>query len=186
MQAIGSQPNFTGIYRIKNTPQNVKELSEKVLPMYEYIRKEPFTFYIGDNPFVQGLDIIKEIVANANQASKAWLEMNAKNHGQILPNSNTDFIHIITSKKDVQEFVEYALKRLKALENTPLNRIKNFFRERFGQNENPNLPEHLQIMDKAINLYEAEKAEFNKYLQGKNIVSVSSPQDLLYKMMIEK
>lgn len=40
MQTINSQLNFTGIYKIPNTPKNIKEIEEKVIPMYNYLKHE--------------------------------------------------------------------------------------------------------------------------------------------------
>lgn len=187
MQTINSQLNFTGIYKIPNTPKNIKEIQEKVIPMYSYLKHEKVSGFPGENPFVLGLEVIKEIVANANNASKVWLEMNAKNHGQILPDTNTNFLHIISGKKDIQEFVEFIIQRLKANENTPLNKLKNIFNSiKNISNEKQKLPEHLQIVDKAIELYEKEKLEYKKFIQNKNVISVSSTQELLAKMLTEK
>ena len=154
MQTINSQINFTGIYKIPNTPKKIKEI---------------------------------EIVANKNNASKIWLEMNAKNHGQILPDTNTNFLHIISGEKDLQEFLEFIIQRLKANENTPLNRLKHFFNSLKNINrEKQKLPEHLQLVDKAIELYEKERLEYQKFIQNKNVISVSSAQELLAKMLTEK
>lgn len=40
--------------------------------------------------------------------------MNAKNHGQILPDTNTNFLHIISGEKDLQEFLEFIIQRIKS------------------------------------------------------------------------
>ena len=187
MQTINSQLNFTGIYKIPNTSKNIKDIEEKVIPMYSYLKHEKVSGFPGENPFVLGFEAIKEIVANKNNASKILLEMNAKNHGQILPDTNTNFLHIISGEKDLQEFVEFIIQRLKANENTPLNKLKNFFHYLKNINsEKQKLPEHLQIVDKAVELYEKEKLEYQKFIQDKNIISVSSAQELLAKMLTEK
>lgn len=113
--------------------------------------------------------------------------MNAKNHGQILPDTNTNFLHIVSGKKDLQEFVDFIIQRLKANENTPLNKLKHIFSSIKNINsEKQKLPEHLQIVDKAIGLYEKERLEYQKFIQDKNIISVSSAQELLAKMLTEK
>ena len=187
MQTINSQLNFTGIYKIPNTPKNIKDIEEKVIPMYNYLKHENVSGFPGENPFVLGFEAIKYIVENANNASKVWLEMNAKNHGQILPDTNTNFLHIVSGKKDIQEFLEFIIQRLKANENTPLHKLKNFFSSVNNINsEKQKLPEHLQLVDKAIELYEKERLEYQKFIQNKNIISVSSAQELLAKMLTEK
>ncbi len=183
MQPVNSNINFTGVYKIANTPNNVKEITEKVIPMYSYVKHEPASGFPGENPFVTGFELIKEIIADANNASKIWLEMNAKNHGTILPDTNTDFLHIISGKKDIQDFVNFLINRLKANENTPLKKIKNFF---VGNNVNKDLPEHLQIVDKAIELYQKERLEYLKFIQDKKITPVSTTQELLSKMLNER
>ena len=43
-----------------------------------------------------------------------------------------------------------------------------------------------KIVDKAIELYEKERLEYQKFIQDKNIISVSSAQELLAKMLTEK
>lgn len=186
MQSIKTQPNFTGIYRIKNTPTNIKDIEEKVLPMYSYLKKEPVIGFPGENPFVIGFELIKEVVANANNASKLWLEMNAKNHGQTLPDTNTNFLQIISGKKDIQDFLNYLTERIKANENSPLNIFRNFFKTTFAERERTDLPEHLKLLDKAIQIYEKEKVEYQNFTNNKKVVTVSSPQELLTKMLTEK
>ena len=187
MQTINSQLHFTGIYKIPNTPKNIKEIEEKVIPMYKYLKHEKVLGFPGENPCVLGFETIKEIVANKNNASKIWLGMNAKIHGLILPDTNTNFLHIISGEKDLQEFVEFIIKRLKANENTPLKKLKNFFNSLKNKNsEKQKLPEHLQIVDRAVELYEKEKLEYQKFIQNKNIISVSSAQELLSKLLTEK
>lgn len=187
MQTINSQLNFTGIYKIPNTPKNIKEIQEKVIPMYSYLKHDKVSGFPGENPFVLGFEVLKGIVANANNASKVWLEMNAKNHGQILPDTNTDFLHIISGNKDIQEFIDYIKKRIKANENTPLNKLKKMFSILQDNNTaREQLPEHLKIIDRAIELYEKERLEYQKFIQNKNIISVSSAQELLAKMLTEK
>ncbi len=186
MQVTNSQPSFTSIYRIKNTPKNIKEIEEKVLPMYTFLKHEKVAVFEGDNPFEIVFDVIKEIVADSNHASKLWLEMNAKIHGQILPDSNMDFLHIISSNKDVQDFIGYITKRQKAYENKPIKRIKEFFKSVLTPQERKDLPEHLQIMEEASKAYNTEREEYQKFLNGKDVVNVSSTQELLAKMLTEK
>lgn len=187
MQTINSQKiNFTGIYKIPNTPKNLKEIEEKVIPMYNYLKHENIIGYQGENPFVYGFEYIKQIVADSNNASKSWLEMNAKNHGQIFPDTNTDFIHIISSNKDIKEFNEYLQSRVKANENTPLKKIKRIFSSFLTQKENNELPAHLKLMERAIELYEKERTEYQKFLNRKKVSKVSSAQELLAKILTEK
>ena len=43
--------NFTGIYKIQFNDKNIKEISERVIPMYEIIRHEPVAYFQGKNPY---------------------------------------------------------------------------------------------------------------------------------------
>ena len=51
MQTINSQINFTGIYKIPNTPKNIKEIEEKVIPMYSYLKHEKSFRFSWRKPF---------------------------------------------------------------------------------------------------------------------------------------
>ena len=55
---IQSKTNFNGIFRIPNTPENTKLIAEKVLPMYQMMRKQPVACYPGNNPLVLGMDFL--------------------------------------------------------------------------------------------------------------------------------
>ena len=183
MQTINSNVNFTGVYRIPNTPKNIKEINEKVIPMYSYLKHEPVSGFPGENPFVLGFEALKEVVANANNASKSWLAMNAKNHGEALPDTNTDFLHIVSGEKDLNDFVNFIVSRVNANKNTPLKYIKSFFSHREDKKV---LPEHLKVLDKAIEIYQKERLEYLKFIQSKKVVPVETTQELLTKMLTER
>ena len=183
MQTINSNVNFTGVYRIPNTPKNIKEINEKVIPMYSYLKHEPVSGFPGENPFVFGFEVLKEIVAKANNASKAWLEMNAKNHGEILPDTNTDFIHIVSGEKDLNDFMNFITSRVNANQNTPLKYIKRLFSH---SKDKKDLPDHLKVVDKAVELYQKERLEYLKFIQSKKVVPVETTQELLTKMLTER
>ncbi len=65
MQTINSNVNFTGVYRIPKTPKNIKEINEKVIPMYSFLKHEPVAGFPGENPFVLGFEVLKDVVAKA-------------------------------------------------------------------------------------------------------------------------
>ena len=43
----------------------IKEINEKVIPMYSYLKHEPVSGFPGENPFVFGFEVLKEIVPAA-------------------------------------------------------------------------------------------------------------------------
>lgn len=183
MQTINSNVNFTGVYRIPNTPKNIKEINEKVIPMYSFLKHEPALGFPGENPFVLGFEVLKDVVAKANNASKSWLEMNAQYHGEMLPDTNTDFLHIVSGKKDLADFVNFIVSRVKANQNTPLKYIKSLFARHKDEKD---LPEHLKVVDKAIDVYQKERLEYLKFIQTKKVVPVETTQELLTKMLMER
>lgn len=183
---VQSQTNFNGIYRIKNTPENVKLIKENVAPMYSFLRKESIGAFPGNNPLIIGLEFIMEKLAKSNQASKDWLILNAKNFGTKIPNLNKDYLYVISSNKDLNEFVDFITKRMNTYKESPFQKVINFFKG-FTQKENSeNLPEHIQILNKSIEIFDNETIEYQKFLSKKKIIDVSTPQELLAKMLLEK
>lgn len=183
---IQSKTNFNGIYRIQNTPENVKLIKENVVPMYSFLKKEAVGAFPGNNPLIIGLEFIMEKLAKSNQASKDWLILNAKNFGTKIPNLNKDYLHVISSNKDLNEFVDFITKRMDSYKESPFQKVINFFKGFVPKENSENLPEHIQILNKSIEIFDNEAIEYQKFLSDKKVISVSSPQELLAKMLSEK
>ena len=183
---IQSQTSFKGIYRIANTPENLKLISEKVLPMYHVVRKQPVAGYLGDNPLVIGFDIIMDSIGKSNGGSKEWLAMNARNNGIQFPEFRMDYVHLVTGQKDIAKFTEYFTERIKAYQPNKFQKFLNFFKAPESTGYKPEMPEHLQPVCEALHIYRKERDLYGEFIKGKEIVSVNTPQELLTKMMTER
>lgn len=183
---IQSNTNFNGIYRIPNTPENIKLISEKVLPMYQMIRREPVAGYPGDNPLVLGMDFFMDILGRKNGGSKEWLAMNARNNGVKFPEFNMDFLHIVAGKKDLNKFIDYFTERIKAHNPNKFQKFLNFFKAPEANGYKPEMPEHLQPVCEALHMYRKERDLYSEFIKGKEIVQVNTPQELLTRMMNER
>lgn len=181
--------NFQGIYRIKNSPAIKNEIKNKVTPMYQMVSNNPVIIFSGKNPFKIGLDILMNLIADSQNSSKTWLEMNAKNHGLDLSAANIgdDILHIITDKKDIDNLIEYMINRIKKTEPTFKTKIMNFL----GINKTDNYgikndtPKHLKPLFIALSKNEAENVAFEEYTKGK-VINVDSPKELLTKLLLER
>lgn len=183
---IQSKTNFNGIYRIPNTPENVKLIKEKVVPMYEYIKREQVCAFPGNYPLVIGLEFIMEQLAKQNQASRQWLVMNARNFGTKIPNLNKDYLHVISSKRDIDELVHFITKRMESYNDSPLQKVINIFKGLINKDDTPPLPEHIKVLNKSIEIFENEAIEYRKFLSDKEVIEVTTPQQLLARMLSEK
>ena len=186
MQTVNSKLNFTGIYKIPYTVENMEGIYEKVIPTYTSLKNNHITGFIGDNPFVESFECMKKLIAYRENASTDWLEINAKNHGKILPDTNTDFLYIISGKKDHTEFLKYIDTRMKAYQQSLINRFKQYINSiKYSYNLDKNTPHQIIGLDLATKIYEKERIKYEKFIKNKKIISVSSADELLEKMLSE-
>ena len=183
---IQTQTSFKGIYRIPNTPENITLIAEKVVPMYQMIRRQPVVGYQGDNPFVFGLDMIMDVLGKKSGGSKEWLAMNARNNGVLFPEFKMDYLHIVAGKKDLNKFAEYFAGRLKEYQPNKFQKFLNFFKAPEANGYKPEMPEHLQPVCEALHVYRKERDLYSEFIKGQEIVSVNTPQELLTRMMNER
>ncbi len=176
--------SFTGIYKLQFNDKNIKEISQRVIPMYEFIRHEPVAYFQGKNPYKLITDILIDKIAELSGGSKEWLKMNAENHNLKVDLLDDDVCHIITTKKDIESLqnyiVEQATKKL-----TFMERLKQRFKKPDTPEINENLPLHLQVLQAVINQIKKRNAEFNDFANGK-VIEVKTPQELLQKMLTER
>lgn len=181
--------NFQGIYRIKSSPAIINEIQNKVAPSYQRVSNNPIVAFSGKNPFKIALDILMDMIADSQNSSKDWLEMNAKNHGLDLSAAKTgdDYIHIVTGEKDVKNIIEYMLDRAKKLKPSFKDKVMNFFgitkEVDYGITENT--PEHLVPLFIALSKNEEEDIAFTEFA-GKRVIKVNTPQELLTRMLMER
>lgn len=176
--------NFTGVYRIPNTPENVKLVNEKVTPMYKLMKHESVIGMEGENPLAYGVEFVKEIISSSQNSSKEWLMMNARNFGIELPRLNKENLLIISGQKDILKFAEFFQERIKANIKTPLQKFFDFFKTKTPNSQY--LPEHLKVLPEFLEIYNKEAALYREFLSGRNVIDVKTPQELLTKMMTER
>lgn len=176
--------NFTGIYKIPNAPENIKLINEKVIPMYKYMRNRNVVGLPSENPVAFSLEFIKEIIGKSQGASKEWLVMNAQRHGIELPRLNNDNLFIVSGDDDIQKFIDFFTERLKANSKNPFQRFLEIFKPKVDHSAD--LPEHLKPLPEVLERYNKEVSAYNDFISKENIISVSTPQELLTKMMMEK
>lgn len=176
--------NFTGIYKISNTQENIKIIEEKVIPMYNLMRHENVVGINCDNPLAIGIEFIKEKVGKSQGASKEWLMMNARRFGIELPELNTDNLFIVSGNKDIMKFAQYFQQRLKANTKGPLARFFAMFKPKVKHSQD--LPEHLKSLPQILEDYNKESSLYREFLSKENVITVKTPQELLTKMMTEK
>ena len=177
--------NFSGIYRLPKTVQNISDIERHVAPMYQDLKHEPILIFEGKNPFKIGVDILMDIIANSHSSSINWLKMNATNHGASFDGLADDIIHIVSGKKEIEQIIEYMKNRLNPKTNF-FERAKNFFN--FNNSKNytyQNKPEHLRTFFQMLETNREENIAFENAYKTK-IIEVKTPQELLTKMLCEK
>ena len=188
--------NFKAIYRIPYSEQTLKEVGQKVLPVFEKVSNQKSAYFVGRNPFFDGLKIWIDAIAMQNNASAEWLMMNAKNHGGEVEHIEEGFIHIITGEKDIQAVQNYQNERT----NATIEKIKKIGKERgtlwykikklFGKEDKPklayneNTPEHLKLLFQLIKQNKDETESFNNVFP--KIIEIKSTKELFTKMMNER
>lgn len=176
--------SFKGIYKIKNTPKNLEALKEKIIPIYESITKQPTYIFEGSNPFKRGLDPIIYAITKHNNVTKNWLKMKAEKLGfPPFTTSDDGILHVITNKKDIDEFDEYMKSRMNYRASIAQERILNPDKNTLPQSV-ANLPECLIHLWVSLTYNKEEDEAFAKY--PKKIIEVNSVEELFAKMMSER
>lgn len=182
--------NFNGVYRMKYTPENLKALKEKIIPTYEYIRRQPIDYFIGSNPFTEALiDVGVEEVAELQNYSTQWVEQNAKNNGIKLDEIKKRIIYVITGKTDCDAIVKYSLKVLESLDYEAkgvfgkMKMILDYYKNSYKASLQ-SVPEYLFPLVRGIIDEEEQTKYFNdNFLKSRNIKDYSNPMELLNAIM---
>lgn len=205
--------SFKGFYKIPNTHLHAEKLIYKfelpaietdaetfiksfskntIIPeiakVYKALRGQEMISFEGSSPFAKNIwNALLKSVAESNHSSVEWLKMNAENFGiDISKFPGSESIIVISSDKDCVECLKYLRDKIYRLLPTPINSIKDLFeKQKINRNINSDLPEHLQIIERAKNFLEMEKNLFaQKVLNGK-VKEVNEINQLLNRMMSE-
>ena len=176
--------NFTGIYRLPLNDKNINELSEYVLPVYKFLKKEPVICFPGKNPYKIITDMLIDKVAELSGGSREWLKMNAENHKLKTDLIDDGVMHVVTTKKDVAS-LENFIKSEVTKKLTFMEKLKQKFKKPEPSNIREDLPFHLQFLQGVLNEIKKRNTAFDEFSHG-NIIDVSEPKDLLIKMLMEK
>ena len=188
--------NFKAIYRIPYSEKALSEIQQKILPSYKKIFNQKCDFFIGRNPDYEGFKFWIDVIAKQNNSSVEWLKMNAANNGADITGMNENFIHVMTSDKDIQAISDYKENKLaSSIEN-----LKNSLKERttlkykikklFVKEEKPDLgydentPEHLVPLFQFIKQEKDNTLLFNEIFP--NIIELDSVKELFNKMICKK
>ena len=165
--------NFKAIYKVPYSKQAFNEINQNILPVYNKVTNQETAFFVGRNPFFDGLKIWVEAIAKKNNSSVEWLKMNATNHGAEIEHIEEGFIHVVTGQKDVEAVGNYMKERT----NSTIETIKQMHKERtsvwhkvkriFIEEEKPDLgydentPDHLKLLFQLIKQNKEETQKFN-------------------------
>lgn len=181
--------SFNGIYRIKNTPENIKRIEKEVIPVYRTLRKQPITMFIGMNPFQNAFIAMGlKAVAHTEKSSEEWVRMNAEANGISLNNSKDDVIHVVTGNEDCLNLLKY-LKKYMEDHFYKMNFLKRF---KLSYNISQNIikakakdaPKHLLPLIWSMVENEQETETFKKTMvKGRTIETSDSINELLNSIM---
>lgn len=185
INTIRSNTTFGAYYRIPNTSENVKRLGE-VMSLYQYLRHEPAVSYIGETPisvFVK--ERFKDFAAKSG-GSFEWLRMNSDRFGVKLPSLDTDFISVITSRRDISELLD-SLEKVNKHKFGFISKISNIIQIVSDVRNKPKeVPTHVFIAEQMAKAYNKETEFYRSHLNSKNIIKVSDIKELITKMMTER
>lgn len=182
---IHSNTAFGSYYRIPNTSENVRRLGE-VMSLYQYLRHEPAISYIGETPVTVFVRESFSDLANKSGGSFEWLRMNTKRFGVELPNLDTDFISVITSKRDISDSLD-SLEKVNKHKFGFISKISNLIRFISDVRNKPkDVPIHVFIAEQMAKAYDKETNFYRAHLNSKNVINVSDIKELVTKMMTER
>lgn len=188
MQTINSKPNFTGYYRISKPTDNIKCCTEEIRLLYRVLKGKQIAVISGDYPFAQAFDNTYNNIANEEGYCLEWLRQNARNHGVSIPEPNNDSITFITTQKDISDLVAYIETNFKKISKcfTPFSRLKFKLLALLHIGNDADLPLYLKIVKHIASSEQNSIDEFEKYFINKNIINLTSKEDLIEKLLSEK
>lgn len=177
---VNNSPNFTGFYKI---PQKSEEFTKLVSSCCEH-KKESVIILNGNYPFFDSFEQVYEKIANENGGGINWLRNNAKKYGINIPQDDKNTTLVITSQKDVVEFLNYYKKYSKSLISNfgPLSRIKFLICDTLRIGKDADLPLYLKIVKHLAQTEEKFIKIYNEYLSNKNVINISSFEEFLEKI----
>jgi len=187
MQAINSEPNFTGFYRFTKIPESGKANVKNFINFYYKLSDEPVV-YLEGYPYTRTFNDSYRNLAQENNGSLNWLRNNAKFHGIHIPEVNDDNIFIITTKEDVQDFIHFFSKEFKELKSNFnfLSRLKFRLSDTFGLGKDADLPLYLKIVKQFASAQQRSIENFDKYFSKKNMIDVTSLEEFIERITQEK
>lgn len=175
---IKSSPNFTGFYKI---PKRSDEITQLVSNCCKH-KNESIIILNGDYPFIDCFEKIYENIAQENGGALNWLRNNAKNHGIVIPEINKDSTIVITTQKDILEYLKFIKKHSKSL----MSNFGSFSRFKFiisdAMHINNDLPMYLKLLNHLVSVQQKYIKAYSDYLSGKNIVDVSTFEEFIQKI----
>lgn len=179
--------NFTGFYRIPKSPKALKEITTEIIPAYKRLCFKPVT--ILDNiPLNKNFDSFVEELAHERNYSRGWLHRLAQINDFKIPDTNSKFINIITGAEDINlfnNFINDSTKKINSKLNIR-NQLKILFSHIFQVGEDSDLPLYLRFLKEFANVHTNYLNNFEKFLSDRKVKDVSTPQELLAKMLAEK
>ena len=180
--------NFSALYRLKQPPKDIREISERVIPMYKYLRKRPATFFEA-NPLCSLLNEKFKEIAQGLKYSVEWLRSNAERHNLNLSYLDNNSILVVTQAEDINNLLD-GVNKLRRQDNGFIGKITNFIENNKRSKQIAQycrkFPPHLEELAICDYLYRENMKPFEDCLNGFKIIDVDSPQELLQKMLTEK
>ena len=176
-----TKPSFNGIYRIKNTPKNIEEVQNIIIPLYKACKEEPIIMFVGSNPLKSVKDALIQKHADKLGYSVEWLKANAQNFGASLWDFESEFLHVVSSRKDYNGLMDYLNKRISS-HSKFLYFVKEIFKGFFKHKEKP---EHLRDVFRILDLDKQEDIAFSKQF-SKRIKDTNSIEELSSNLLQEK
>jgi len=187
MQAINSEPNFTGIYKFSNLSKSNQTIIKNFINSYYRLSSKPVV-YLEGHPHTTSFNDFYSNLAQENNGSLNWLRQNAKFHGIHIPEVNDDNIVIITTERDVQDFLHFFTKEFKELKSNFnfLNRLKILLSDNLGVGKDADLPLYLKIVKHIASAQQKSIENFDKYFVKKDIINLTSLEEFIKRITQEK
>jgi len=180
-----NRQNFNGIYRIKSSNiDDLKVVSDSVIPMYSFLRRRGAVAFLGDNPVEVSLIKVLSDMMDRKGLSYEWLSQNAKMHGLHFADKNNSDMWVMTG--DDVDIVEKAVSWQIKDYNKPDLKFKFKLFKDLVWGKYSKLPEHLKDFILVFEKNKKMTSFFNSQVRNKDILEAQNVQDLLTKMTCEK
>lgn len=183
---VDNRTNFNGFYRIPNTPENVKFISEQLIPAMEKFDYPHLIMINSDRmPTANKFFHYFSDIAKQQGGSLNWLKNHVKRYNVELPADNHEVITLVTGSEDSIKMKKFEIKLLGKILRNHLKIAAKMLLGIKSKAHIPGEPLYIEEIRSLTGIYNKQAACFDQFLEQNKALKVNSCEDLTSALINE-